>query len=52
MQGLEQQGVLLRDEKDSGLRGIIRFSVNPTWVVVFEDLLFPRTENCEPPFYG
>lgn len=51
LQPLERDGLILRDESQSGLRGIITFWVAEDWTEVFQDLLFPRRENSEP-FYG
>jgi hypothetical protein len=49
IQDLERDDIVHRDEDH--LQGIIRFFVDPVWVPVFRDLLFPRKEQSSPPFY-
>lgn len=42
---------LVRRDEDE-LHGITRFFVNPDWVEVYRDLLFPRNEPENPSYYA
>ena len=50
IQHLEREDILPRHEDN--LRGVVRFSVNQGWSSVFQDVLFPRYEPEDRPFYA
>jgi hypothetical protein len=47
---MEVEDILIRHEDQ--LHGVVRFSINEGWTQVFQEVLFPRNEHEDQPFYG